>query len=299
MSDRLIPVMLGLLVSSTVAFAANPKSNEYRNSFLDSSQETVNWYSLTVFSPSDFKNTDLSLWPVEFDAHFLYGEYNNFCSGDAKLSSDIRLTFFADGGDITQIPTYMLRMPLDAEIIWRFVNNWSLELGFAPGFYGDINGFSSYCLAIPVRACFYYAFNPNFSFRLGAEIRPRWDMAVMPLIGFAYGSDDYYFEIGVPRIFFSNLRRHRNDTVYYFNAEWENTTYGMKDSPEEGYPESVTFNDIRVGIGSSFNCNDVTQMGFEIGASFAKEAVMESSGSSVTADLDPAFYIRLTIGSKF
>ena len=67
------------------------------------------------------------------------------------------------------MPSALLTAPADLSWLWRFVNGWSLELGFAPGIYSDVEDLGADMFSFPLRGCFYFAFNPELAVRFGLE----------------------------------------------------------------------------------------------------------------------------------
>ncbi len=267
------------------------------NSFFEGANESERWYGITFFSPSEFKGTDESVILIEADAHYLLKEKKNYLSGDFRMSFDPSLKLFADDAGMAAIPTLALSLPVDFEMIWRFVNNSSLEVGVTPGYYGDIEAFDPSVFGMPIRGVWYYAVNNSLSLRAGAEVRPFWNTTFMPIVGLAYSSGrSFYCEVGVPRTLLL-LRGRRAD--YFAKAEWKNISYGMKDDPTEGYPELLEFDEWRASLGVAFRLKQNLKASIEIGTVLNRELNAQFAGGEGDVEMDNCLFGGFTLGTRF
>ena len=263
--------------------------------YFDAVRVSDRWFGLSYLFGSDAGAAGGTVSTMELEGHFLVGDYRNVAGGDIRLNIDPMLMLFTDDGGLNNLPTLLLDIPFDVQWVWRFVNGFSLELGAAPGIYGDIEAFDFSVFNAPLRGCLYLSVLPELAFRVGAEARFGWDRVVMPLAGLSWEpADNFYLEVGVPRSL-AVLRTGPAD--FYGKVEWENTTYAL--SGDDDKPEDLTIDDWRVGGGISFGVGDDVRLSFELGLVLDREFRTDGDSGGARLDLDDSVYFGIFIGSRF
>lgn len=262
--------------------------------FFDARRESDTWLHGIYMAPVKAPNgNDLTMAEGQF--HHLMVYARDFLAGDFAMAANLRGTGFIDDAEYETLPYVLLDFDIDVSMAWRFVNDFSLELGARPGIYGDPENFDASLFSVPFRGCLYYSFSPEFAIRAGAEGRPGWDMAVMPLAGFGWSPSEYfYLEAGVPR---TTATLHLGPIDFYGLAQWENTTYAMED--KKGKPENLTLDYWRVGGGLTINFFDAFRIGGEAGYILGREFTAEGKDGEGTIKLKNSPYFGATLGARF
>lgn len=273
-----------------------PMDKDLYWTFIDSHKPTDRFYSLFYFAPSEVI-PDHSVSSAEFEASFLLADFYNVLGGDVNFRLNTSITSFLDDGDMDVFPSLLTELSVDVQWLWRFLNHWAMEIGATPGVYADIKGYGVNALSVPFRGCFYLALNPEISFRVGAEFRPTFDRAVIPLAGLSWQpSEQFILELGVPR----SLLLFKLGTIsLYGKAEWENMTYAMEDSPT--VPEDLTIEDWKIGGGLLIDVNKASdfKVGLEGGMLLNRTFKAEGEIGRGSLSADNSIYFGITIGSKF
>lgn len=268
--------------------------NAYSIPFFDATRATPSWWHFTYLTPAKAPNGN-EISTGEAHAHFTVIDIQDMLGGDFSLSLDLSGMGFIDDADYTTLPYAFLDSCLDLQYVWRFVNDFSIELGVSPGIYGDPENFGADIFGYPFRGCLYYSLSPEFALRAGVEARPGWDRVIMPLAGIGWSPSDYWlFELGVPRSLVS-LRLGPFDL--YGTALWESTTYAMED--KEDKPEDMTIDDWRAGGGLAIHISDTFSLSAEAGYIFNREFKAEGSQGKGTIEVDDTPYFSFTLGSRF
>lgn len=270
--------------------------------FLDARAPSETWYRLSYILNGDVDPIDGlegqgggSVGFLGLDAHFDLWKWRNILEGDLSIAFDPSLTILTDDGGYSVMPSALLTAPADLSWLWRFVNGWSLELGFAPGIYSDVEDFGTDMFSFPLRGCFYFAFNPELAVRFGLAVRPSWDQVVMPILGLGWQpAEDVILELGIPR---SLLYWQTGDLGVFGKVQWRNTTYNM--SGDDGEPDDFTIEDWLVGGGVSFDISQTVHVQIELGLSFARKLTAGGNGGDCEMDLDTAPYVGIMLGSDF
>ncbi len=260
---------------------------------IDYTRKHDNYYRFYYYTPKEVGENSISSADIEFS--FLLADFKNVLGSDIRLSLDPGVRFFIDDFNNDIIPGVLATLPLSVGVSWRFINNWSLELGAAPGIYGDVEAIGSDMFSIPFSGCLYFALAPEISFKAGVEIRPGWEQVAMPLAGLAWQpADSVYLEFGVPR---SMLLLKSGFISLFGKAEWENKTYvmeGEKASDEKGStflsPESVTFDAWRIGGGLAIDFSDRFRMSFEAGYMLGQELEFKLGDKTETGEYDSPYF---------
>lgn len=270
--------------------------------FLDAHDPTEHWYRLRYFFEGDATADNLVLNQsdgialFELELHFDIWNSRNVLEGDLTIGTTPKLTcVVGDGGYFRNMPDYLAAIPLNVDWLWRFVNGWSIEIGTAPGIYSDIDALGSDMFGAPFRGCFYYAVQPQFSLKAGMEVRPGWDLAIMPIVGVGWQpTDNLLFELALPR----SVINWKSDGFGLFGqVEWRSTTYNM--SGDGNDPDDISFEDWLASIGASFDITSSLRIQAELGYAFGRTVTTEINGDKDEVEVDAMPYVGVMIGAEF
>lgn len=268
--------------------------NSYFIPQFDASTQTDFWLHGIYLTPSKAPNGN-EIKMAEAEARILICDVRDILGGDLSLALKPKAIGFIDDADYVALPVVFAEIPIDVQYVWRFVNDFSLELGATPGFYGDGEHIGADIFCYPFRGRLFYSATESFALHAGVEARPGWDRVIMPLAGLGWAPNGYFdFELGVPR---SVAMIHLGPFDIYGTAIWENSTYGMKE--EKDKPEEITIDDWRLGGGLTINFSESFHLGAEAGYIFNREFKAEGKKGSDTIELDDAPYFGVTLGSRF
>ncbi len=276
--------------------SASTMPSDLYSAFLDSSEESDAWYRLTLVSSGEVEGVDDNFGLFIGDAHFRLGEYRDVLAGDLFIDLDPAISLLTDDAGISYMPSVLIEIPADFAWTWRYLNGWSFELGIRPGIYADAKGlFDAKALAFPFRGCFYYAIAPDTAVRLGAEIRPGWDLIAMPLVGIAWQPSEMFFaEVGLPR---SLAEVQIGPVGIYGKIAWNNKTYALDGSDDD--PDSFTLNGWQFGAGVSVAFTDTIRLAFEAGLITGRDITFDGGADDAELDVDSATYFSILFGSEF
>ena len=267
------------------------------SAFLDARQESRSWYRFRIMLPSSLSDMSAhgDLTYVELDAHFFLWEYRNLIGGDFSVGLNPATTVFVDDADLDHFPTLLLKLPVDVDWNWRFVNGVSLDIGAAPGIYSDIGAMDGDMFSVPFHVCFYYSVDPTVSLRGGVEIRSGWDETAMPLIGLAWRPNEMFrLELGAPR---TMAQLQMGPIELYGKAEWRNVSYNM--SGDDNEPDTLTLNDWMFAAGLSIDFAPTTRLTVEAGYLIDRSIKGENDSGEDELDVDSAPFFGILFGSEF
>ena len=261
--------------------------------FFDTRDESGIWLHGKYFTAAKAPNGN-ELKMAEAEAHILLVDAKGFLGGDLEMSLEPKAVGFIDDADYETLPRVLSESAIDVQWVWRFVNDVSLELGGRPGLYGDVEDFDAAMFGYPLRGALYYSFSPELAIRGGAEVRPGWDMAVMPIVGLSWAPSEYFlFEPGLPKLL---ARIHLGPLDIYGVTEWHNATYSMEDKGAK--PEDLTIDDWRLGGGINLDLA-LFSIGAEAGYVMGREFKAEGSKGSGKIEIEDSPYFGVTLGSRF
>ena len=261
--------------------------------FFDASRESDAWLH-AIYYPAVTAPNGNDLKMAEGEARFLLSDVHDFIGGDLTADLHLKGLGFIDDAKYETLPYVFIEADIDVCFVWRFVNGVSLELGARPGVYGDPENFDASLFGYPLRGALYYSFSPELAVRAGAEVRPGWDMAVMPLVGLGWAPSEYFrLEAAVPR---SLAVVHLGPFDLFGAVQWDNVTYAMEDKGPK--PEDVTIDDWRVCGGLTIDLV-AFRIGAEAGYIMGREFKAEGSKGSGTIEIKDSPYFGATLGSRF
>ncbi len=264
-------------------------------------------YRVIYYTP--FEKNGKSITSADISTKFNLYDYHDFLGADFRLSLSPELKLFTDDMDLPILPDLFVAVPLNFDLTWRFVNNWSWKIGAAPGIYSDVE-FGGDMLYVPFHVATYYAPREDVSIKLGVEVRPGWDMSAMPLAGIAWQpNDNFCLELGVPR----TMATWRIGIFSLFGkVQWDNKSFsatveedkkaklvnGKGEKLTISEPELITFDSWRVGAGLSINFTPRSCLALEAGSLIKNEIIFEGSDGEHSFEYEPK-YFGITLSTDF
>ena len=262
--------------------------------FLDPPIEPLRWFSL-MYVPgagTDRNAEEVSL--IELDSRYNLAQWRNLLLGDLNVNLRFKSLLFLDDAELAIMPTGLIELPLQADWTWRYLNGLSFQIGARPGLYADAEALGD-GLSLPFHTAFYYAVNPQLSWLLGAEVRPGWNLPLMPLVGLGWEpAETFRLILALPT---STALLQLGPIGLFGTAGWRNTSYGM--SGEEGDPDLLTVEDIQLGGGLQIAFSERFNLRIEGGLLVNRSLVAENDAGEDTLDLDNTTYFRATFGGSF
>ena len=262
--------------------------------FLDPPIEPLRWFSL-MYVPgagTDRNAEEVSL--VELDSRYNLAQWRNLLLGDLNVNVRFRSLLFLDDAELVIMPTGLIELPLQFDWTWRYLNGLSFQIGARPGLYADVEALGD-GLAVPFHTAFYYTVNPQLSWLLGAEVRPGWNMPLMPLVGLGWEpAEAFRLILALPT---STALLQLGPIGLFGTAGWRNTSYGM--SGEEGDPDSLTVEDIQLGGGLQIAFSASFNLRLEGGLLVNRSLVAENNTAEDTLDVANSPYFRAVFGGSF
>lgn len=235
---------------------------------------------------------DLTMGEVEGKLNL--AEWRNVLSGDMDVDLRLKSVIFGNDANYSVMPMALIELPLELGWTWRFLDGGSIQVGMRPGIYADAEALDS-GFGIPFKGVFYYAVNPNLAWMLGMEVRPGWNMLIMPLVGLAWEPVDFFrLTVAVPE---TSALVQMGPIGIFGTLAWRNTSYGM--SGKDGDPDQLTVEDILLGAGLQIAFSDEFHMKLEGGLLTNRSLLAENSNIKDKLDVDDAPYFRLTFGGSF
>ena len=262
--------------------------------FLDPQVEPLRWFSL-MYVPgagTDRNAEEVSL--IELDSRYNLARWRNLLLGDLNVNFRLKSLIFVDDAELVTMPTGLIELPLQFDWTWRYLNGLSFQIGARPGLYADAEALGD-GLGVPFHTAFYYAVNPQLSWLLGAEVRPGWNLPLMPLVGLGWEpAEAFRLILALPT---ATAVLQLGPVGLFGTAGWRNTSYGM--SGEEGDPDLLTVEDIQLGGGLQIAFSESFNLRLEGGLLVNRSLVAENDAAEDTLDLDNSPYFRATFGGSF
>lgn len=265
------------------------------STFLDTPVEPLAWVSMAYVGAAEVAGGTDDLATGELEARLNLARWRNLLAGDMDLDLRLRTEFFGGDGGFDIMPTALVALPLDLRWTWRFLDGTSFQVGAAPGIYADAEALGGEMFALPFHLAWYGVVTPRFSWMAGLEVRPAWDLPVMPLLGVAWEPSDFWrFELALPR----SRAQFQVGPVMLFGAfAWRNTTYAM--SGDDGDPDEMTTEDLLLSGGVQVRASDTLNLAAEVGMLMNRTLTAEGAAGEGELDLDDAPFVRLTFGGAF
>ncbi len=293
---RSLPVQflaLLLLAFTGRTFAQSSFGEAEYDQFLDASESFSGDWGLTLVPDTSPEGAgDAS--QIELYGDWTFTTYEDVLGGFVDLGMDAAVINYTDDAAI-DLPNQLIVLAADVKGIWRYIGDYAFLAGLRPGFYTDLEDLELESLAFPGYLTFIKTLSPGFSGILGVEVRPGWELPVMPRAGIKWElADDLSLELTVPE---SQLTWDVDDVWFsYVNVEWHNMSYSLAD--DDGLDrESITldYTDASIGVGCRFP--DGFQVVGEIGQRFDRSIEFEDDGpkGKDKLDVDDSVFLGISL----
>lgn len=223
------------------------------------------------------------------------------------LNGDIHLCFY--GGAVLMSDRTGLRLPnqlvgINADIgwTWRTLSATAFQAHFKPGLYSDFEAFSSSALYMPFSVALIQSFSDDLSGIIGVDIRPRFDLVAMPIVGLVWQASP---EVRVEATLPAATVTWEVDKLWtaYCGFDWVNKSYSIREKrgPIDGGRDQITIEDFRIYAGVERELNDYISIVGEIGSLFNRSITFEKDIESLEsdADLGSSLFLRLAVRGAF
>ncbi len=222
-------------------------------------------------------------------AYFRAGDAGDF---DLNMRADSTVFFHSLGG---LFPNQVAKVALDAGWALRLEDGYAVQVRAEPGIYSDFDHLSGDSLFYPFSFALIRAFDPSLSAMAGLEIRPEFNLPVMPLVGVVWAiDDDLTLDARCPCSKLNYCLA--KDWNTYLALDWANTTYQVS-----GAVDRFTLNYLKAYWGVTYQLADQALVRAEVGAIFDRTAKYENSASDSKneVDIERAYFVRLGMGAAF
>jgi len=248
-------------------------------------------YGVGYVLPAEADGKDLALMELDFNTELLY--FRDILLGDLDLRFDFRSVVPLNNSGM-ELPDQLLAVSLDTRWTWRYVNDTALQLRIEPGFYTEMQSWSTESLAMPVSFKGIKTISPELSAVAGLSLRLRFDRPVMPAAGVVWQPLDYFrLEATVP-----------SGRAIYYPApdwacrlfwDWESMTYQLPD--DDLNRDRLTMEASRAGIGVSKALSPEFLIGADLGMLGGRTLEFQRNGGEHTVGWAP--YLRISAGGAF
>jgi hypothetical protein len=166
---------------------------------------------------------------------------------------DLQGTWFDRPGN-APIPDALYETSLRVGTVWRFADDWTLQVMLSPGLYSDFKDFDGDDFKVPGLILAFWQLNERLQLIGGASVDIRRDLPVIPALGARWNFAEDWTLLAVfpsPRIEYA-----ATDTLTAFvGAELVRTAYRVAEDFGDrfGRPElndqDMSYNEWRVGVG--------------------------------------------------
>ena len=233
------------------------------------SEEQVEGYGKTAF--------------YELEAGWAFAYFRDVLYGDIDLTLLWQGSIVSDSAGL-ELPNQVGGMSVDAGWTMRTTGGSAIQLRLKPGFYSDIEQIGGGAFYVPFSLAFIQSFSDQVSGIAGAEIRPRFDLPVMPLLGLTWQpSDCFRLEATVPE---SRMEWGVAEfwTVYWA-FEWINTSYTLREKGNFDRKQ-MTLEDFRTYIGAEYEVSDNIRIYGDLGTVFNRSISFERNPEERPGDVD-------------
>lgn len=260
---------------------------------LDALPQDVYEFDLEYIPSSEvdgFGKTDM----IGMSADWAFAYFRFKDAGDIDLNLRAESTIFVHSLD-GFFPSQVGKMALDAGWALRLDQGYAVQARAQPGLYSSFNTLSSDAFFCPFSLALIRAFDPSLSAMAGVEVRPDFDLPVMPLIGAVWAiNDNLTLDARCPRSKLNYCLARNWNT--YLAFDWVNMTYAVS-----GVVDRMTMNDLKAYWGISCQLSNQALLRAEVGTIFDRSVKYENSSLDVNqeADIERACFFRLGIGAAF
>lgn len=229
------------------------------------------------------------------------GYYRDIIGGDMHLRFYGGAVVLSDRTELC-LPNQVVDINADIGFTWRSLSATAFQADFKPGIYSDFEAFSSSALFMPFSVAVIQSFSDDLSGVLGVDIRPRFDLVVMPIIGLVWqASPEVRVEATLP---VATVSWDVDDLwTLYGGFDWVNKSYDIREKrgPVDGNRGQMTIENFKLYVGAERNLNDFISVVGEIGSLFNRSITFEKDVESLDSDVDlgNSLFLRLTLCGAF
>lgn len=230
------------------------------------------------------------------------GYYHDILGGDIHLSFYGGVVLPSDRTDL-RLPGQLVDINADIEWTYRTLSATAFQAAFKPGIYSDFEAFSSSALFMPFSVAVIQSFSDELSGILGVDIRPRFDLVAMPIVGLVWqASPAVRVEATLPVATVS----WEVDELWtaYCGFDWVNKSYDIREKRglDAGDRGQITIEDFRLYAGAERELNDFISIVGEIGSLFNRSISFEKDvdpNVEADVDIDSSLFLRLAVRGAF
>ncbi len=225
--------------------------------------------------------------------------------GSAKTSwiagIDLRGTWFDRPGD-APIPDALYETSLRVGTLWRFADDWTLQVLLSPGLYSDFKDFDGDDFKVPGLILAFWQLNESVQLIGGAGVDIRRDLPVIPALGARWNFADDWTLLAVypsPRIEYA-----ASQTVTTFvGAELIRSAYRVAEDFGDrlGRPElndqDMSYNEWRVGAGIRWSPRRAITVSIDGGWMGERQYNFDDRDFELTSEGAP--YLQLSISGTY
>ncbi len=236
---------------------------------------------------------------LEFGANWSFGYFRDVIGGDVDLKAEYTSIMFMDSADI-DLPNQAAILALNAGCTWNYDFGTVLQVRARPGVYPDVvDAFDSDTLLMPVSCVAVHPFRSDLSGIFGMEVRPSYEMKIMPVYGVLWDIDDSMrLEACMPQsrfVYFLDEQWRG-----YLGLDWQNTTFDFRSNASDNRDE-MTMEDFRLYTGAA--CMTAYQLQFagEFGLVFNRSIEFNEEVPNIDRkiDIDSGMFVRFGVAGGF
>jgi hypothetical protein len=218
--------------------------------------------SLAVIPESRFEGYgDSPAMEIDGDWHCAY--FRGVIYGDLDVSFRLRSMVFPDSVGLG-LPDQLAAFALDAGWTFRRADGLAFQVRGRPGLYSDLEGSVSDMFHVPFSLAAIRSFDERLSGIIGLDVRPGFEMPVMPRLGLAWEVfDTVRLEAGLPAGKLTWLVA--ADWSTHLAFEWRNTSFDLEDDHDQ-----ITVEDFRASWGLTRRLYEDLYLGGELGYVFER-----------------------------
>ena len=125
----------------------------------------------------------------ETDGYWTFAYFTDILRADIDCNLVLESKAISGSGGIN-LPDHVLQLAADIGATWRYVDGATLSVRAMPGFYADLEELSSDGFSVPFSLVYSEPFTPTLSGVIGAQVRPGFDLVLMPHVGVVWSLSD-------------------------------------------------------------------------------------------------------------
>ncbi|MDA1043653.1 MAG: DUF6268 family outer membrane beta-barrel protein [Verrucomicrobia bacterium] len=289
--------MLGAAVIGSSALAQSSDRSYGEAAYyprLDAWPENQSEFGLKVIPITKLEKQLGDTYQVELDTRWKYFRSNNFQQGVLDADAIFNLVHFGDDANV-DLPEQLVQLYTEITAVWRYTGDYAVQVGMRPGLYSALDAVGSDGLNLPFSGYFHRRISPELSGTIGAEIRPRFELGIMPYLGLDWArNDSMMIRAGIPE---SRVDVVVSETLDAFaSLEWYNTSYTLDDGDLLSR-DSITLDYIELALGGSLDLGNGFSIGAELGSRFNRSLQFNEFGPAGDnhVDVDPSAFGRVSL----